>query len=46
MNETRDKAASGGIDACPTAYDFWVAGAGASRETTEFSRFTKDPEEK
>ena len=26
INEIADKAASGGIDACPTAYDFWVAG--------------------
>jgi len=26
LNETTDKAASGGTDACATAYDFWVAG--------------------
>jgi hypothetical protein len=26
LNETVDKAASGGTDACATAYDFWVAG--------------------
>jgi len=26
INETGDMAASGGIDACPTAYDFWVSG--------------------
>ncbi len=26
VNETRDKAESGGMDACATAFDFWVAG--------------------
>jgi len=26
INETSDKAASGGIDACPAAFDFWVPG--------------------
>ncbi len=26
INETSDTASSGGVDACATAYDFWVAG--------------------
>ncbi|HVP17637.1 MAG TPA: hypothetical protein VMU36_01485 [Spirochaetia bacterium] len=26
VNETSDTSVSGGIDACPAAYDFWVAG--------------------
>jgi len=26
VNETGDKTASGGTDACPTGFDFWVAG--------------------
>jgi hypothetical protein len=26
VNETTDKSASGGTDACPTAYDLWLAG--------------------